>query len=139
MLLELLSAHPHLLEGAERAQDGAADPGAESSVGAGVGAAATPAATYYLDLYVLRGDVWDLSLETLKEALEEGVASGDNHVGEEITTDVNVSSADRLHYHVMQTCKATSRQLVILNTLFKGFKAYCLEHFLSETNTFSLE
>ena len=62
MLLELLSAHPHLLEGAERAQDGAADPGAESSVGAGVGAAATAAATYYLDLYVLRGDVWDLSL-----------------------------------------------------------------------------
>ena len=139
MLFELLSAHPHLLEGPEGAQDRAADPGAEATVRTRVGATAATAATDYLDLHVLRGNVRDLSLQTLKETLEEGVAAGDNHVGEEITADVNISSADRLHYHVVQACEATSRQLVILNTLFKGFKAYCLEHFLSETNTFSLE
>ena len=123
MLFELLSAHPHLLEGPEGAQDRAADPGAEATVRTRVGATAATAATDYLDLHVLRGNVRDLSLQTLKETLEEGVAAGDNHVGEKVTADVNVGSAYRFDYHVMQACKATSRQFIILNNGFEIVKS----------------
>lgn len=75
MLLELLPAHPHLLERAEGAQNGPADPGAKATVGSGVGATATSTATNNFHFHVLRGDVRDLSLKTLEEALEKGVAS----------------------------------------------------------------
>ena len=103
MLLVLLTTHPHLLEGAERAQDGAAHPWTELPL-CGVDD---------LHFHILRGDLGDLALQTLDETLVAGVAASQDYVLEEVSSDVNICLSNRLNHHVLHASEAFT--LIILN------------------------
>merc|ERR1719495_186050 len=83
-LVVLLLGDPHLLEGGERTQDGATDPDRVFSLGR----------SDDLDLHGGRSHGGDLLLHTISDTGVHGGATGEDGVGVEILTDINVALHD---------------------------------------------
>ena len=84
VLVVVLLGDPHAREGRQRGQGGTTFTGSESSVGAGD---------------ELGGDrlgsaAFDLLEESLANALEHGVSTGQDDVGVEVSSDINVALLD---------------------------------------------
>ena len=82
----LLLGDPHLLEGGERGQDGAADPYRVFPLWR----------SDDLDLHCGRSQCDDLLLHSVGDAGEHGGASGQDGVGVQVLTDVHVALHDRV-------------------------------------------
>merc|ERR1719435_316426 len=85
-LVVLLLGDPHLLEGGEGSQDGASDPDGVLPLGR----------SDDLDLHGGRSQSGDLLLHTIGDTGVHGRATGQDRVGVEILTDVNVALHDRV-------------------------------------------
>merc|ERR1712112_226835 len=83
-LVVLLLGDPHLLEGGEGSQDGASDPDGVLPLGR----------SDDLDLHGGRGQSGDLLLHTIGDTGVHGGATGEDGVGVEILTDVDVALHD---------------------------------------------
>ncbi len=83
-LVIFLLGDPHLLEGGKRGKDGASNPYGVLPLWWGND----------LDLHCGRSQGCDLLLHTVSDARVHGAASGENGVGIEILTDVNVALHD---------------------------------------------
>ena len=83
-LVELLLGNPHFLEGRERCQDGTADPDGVLPLGR----------SDDLDLHGGRSQGGDLLLHTIGDTGVHGGAAGEDGVGVEIFTDVDVALHD---------------------------------------------
>merc|ERR1719187_1716335 len=83
-LVVLLLGDPHLLEGGEGSQDGSADPNGVLSLGG----------SDDLDLHGGRSQGGDLLLHTIGDTGVHGGAAGEDGVGVEILTDVDVALHD---------------------------------------------
>merc|ERR1712142_1099095 len=83
-LVELLLGVPHFLEGGERSQDGATDPNGVFPLGR----------IDDLDLHGGRSHAGDLFLHTIGDTGVHGGATGEDGVGVEILTDINVALHD---------------------------------------------
>ena len=94
-LVVFLLGDPHLLEGGERGKDGASDPYRVFPLWWGND----------LDLHCGRSKSCDLLLHTVGDARVHGAASGENGVGVEILTDVDIA----LHDGVVASLVDTSR------------------------------
>merc|ERR1712142_263818 len=81
-LVELLLGDPHFLEGGEGSQDGATDPDGVFPLGRSD------------DLDVGRSHAGDLLLHTIGDTGVRGGATGEDGVGVEILTDINVALHD---------------------------------------------
>lgn len=91
MFFKLLSAHPHLLERAKGAENGAANPGRELSL----------CCRDYFDFNILRCDFSHHALQSLREALEARVPASEDHVLEQVFANVDVGHADGVNNHVL--------------------------------------
>ena len=102
-LVVLLLGDPHLLEGGERSQDGASDPDGVLPLGG----------SDDLDLDGGGGQGGDLLLHTVGDTGVHGGAAGEDGVGVEVLTDVDVALHDAVeaalvdadHLHT-QECRA---------------------------------
>jgi len=83
-LVELLLGDPHFLEGGEGSQDGATDPDGVFPLGR----------SDDLDLHGGRSHAGDLLLHTIGDTGVHGGATGEDGVGVEILTDINVALHD---------------------------------------------
>ena len=83
-LVVLLLGDPHLLEGGEGREDGAADPDGVLALRRGDD----------LDLHGGRGEGGELLRHALADALEHGGAAGQDDVGVEVLADVDVALHD---------------------------------------------
>lgn len=110
MLLVLLLAHPHLLEGAKGGEDGAADPGAEFLLGNRVD----------LDFDILRRNLGDLLLEAVLELPDVGVSASQDEILEEIAADVDVGLVDGVEDEVLEASEARKRRLFLEEFLGEG-------------------
>ena len=89
----LLFGDPHLLEGGEGGQDGAADPYGVLPLGR----------SDDLDLHCGRGQGNDLLLHSVGDAREHGGASGQNGVSVQVLTDVHIALHDGVVARLMDT------------------------------------
>merc|ERR1739838_1030118 len=96
-LVELLLGDPHLLEGGEGSQDGASDPDGVFPLGR----------SDDLDLHGGRGQGGDLFLHTIGDTGIHGGASGENGVGVEIFTDVDVALHDGVEASFVNAAPST--------------------------------
>lgn len=60
----------------------------------------------HLDFNVLGCDFWDLSLESFDHMLERCITASENHAGEQVSSNVDISFADRLSDHGLDACEA---------------------------------
>jgi len=72
VLLVLLSAHPHLLEGAERAEDRSSNPRRGFDV----------SRVQHLNFETLGRNIRDLSLQALFNSFESRITTRNNHIAE---------------------------------------------------------
>mmetsp|Transcript_22985 Transcript_22985/g.39462 ORF Transcript_22985/g.39462 Transcript_22985/m.39462 type:complete len:291 (-) Transcript_22985:507-1379(-) len=86
-LIELVSRDPHLLEGGEGCEDGAADPGRVLPLRRRKDA----------DLQVLRRKLTDVVEQPLTERLEQGGAAGEDNLAVEGLAYIEVGLVDRVH------------------------------------------
>ena len=84
-LVVLLLGDPHLLKGGQRSQDGAADPDGVFALRWGND----------LDLHGARGQGGDLLLHAIGDTRVHGGASGQDVVGVQVLSDVDVALHDR--------------------------------------------
>ena len=103
MLLIFLPTHPHLLEGAQRAQDAASNPGLEAAI---VGAE-----DFHFN--VLWRNVGQLLLDSLNKALVHSITSVKYNVLEEVSSNINITLADGLHNHLMHSREAADVLLYV--------------------------
>ena len=96
MLLILLPRHPHLLEAAAGAQNRPSNPRSEPLF----------STANNLDPDVLTCDIRHLLLQSLHEAPKASVTTSDDDILKQVTPDVDVSLADGIHHHVVDTCEA---------------------------------
>merc|ERR1711872_602808 len=85
-LVEFLLGDPHFLEGGKRSQDGATDPDRVFPLGR----------SDDLDLHGGRSHAGDLLLHTIGDTGVHGGATGEDGVGVEILTDIDVTLHDRV-------------------------------------------
>merc|ERR1712028_189679 len=90
-LVVLLLGDPHLLEGREGGEDGAADPDGVLALRGGDD----------LDLHGRRGERGDLLREAVRDAVEHGGAAREDDVGVEVLADVDVALHDGLEHGVV--------------------------------------
>lgn len=91
VLLVLLLAHPHLLEGTARAQDRAANPRCKALL----------CRWDYFNAHVLWSDLRNLFLQSLHKSAEARITAANNDVLEQVTSNVDVCLAYGVDYHVL--------------------------------------
>ena len=94
-LIVLLLGDPHLLEGGEGSQDGASDPDGVLSLGR----------SDDLDLHGGRSQGGDLLLHSVGDSWVHGGTSGEDGVGVEILTDVDVALHDAVVGGLVNTAR----------------------------------
>ena len=99
-LVVFLLGNPHLLEGGQRSQDGTTDPDGVFALWWGDN----------LDLHGGWGQGSDLLLHTVGNTRVHGGTTGEDSVGVQVFTDVNVALHDRVVSCLMQTARFHSQE-----------------------------
>jgi hypothetical protein len=121
-LVILLLADPHLLEGGEGCKDGSTDPYGVFALGW----------SDDLDLHRSRSQGGDLLLHTISNTWEHGRASGEDSVGIEVLTDVDVALHDAVVRRLVDTAGFHTKEA----WLHHGFRA--TESFVSDSDDLSV-
>ena len=99
-LVVLLLRDPHLLEGAQRSEDGAADPDRVLAL----------RRRHHADADAGRREGGDLLLDSVREARKHGGAAGEDDVGEEVAAHVDVAPHDGVEGGLMDAARLEAEE-----------------------------